>query len=1455
MKMRVSSSRASVYAAVVVTIPIVAFFITLLRSEAEAARKATAHTPAVLANSPGKLSSGQSEARVLGAYGKLPLAFELNMGQSDPHVNYLTRGSGYELFLTPQEAVLALWQPQPPSGSSHRLAKLIRPFDGVNQKASVLRLQLRGANASPEIEGIHELERRANYFTGNDRKNWVTDVPSYERVEYRRIYPGVDLSFYGNQRRLEYDFVVSPGGDSNVIALEFQGSQQKRIDNQGNLILKIPSGKVSFEKPLIYQLNGKGERQEIAGGYLLAKNGEVRFAVSPYDHDRPLVIDPVLNYSTYLGGSASPGDAGLSVAVDTAGNAFVTGVTYSASFPLTTSPATTVGLGTPNAGIATLGGAFVSEIDPTGTKELYFSYLSGDGGEIGNSIAVDPSANTTCMNGVNPGFCVYITGQTFSDDFPVASVVTPYNSTAPTGGAPTTGNAFVTKLNPYVSGATSLLYSSYLASTNAGDLGHGIAVDSSQDAYITGLALSTSGAVPNFPILNGAQTAAPQPAGNAFLTVLKTTASSGALLYSTYLEGNDAGTSSLGVGDIGWAVAVDANKIAYIVGTTPSSDFPNMGSTGTFPNIKGWVSTAPNANASAFVAAVNTTLTGVNSLVYSTYVGGSASELGNGIALGGSGVVYITGQTTSSNFTTTQASGAAGTFPSPASVNGVAFVTKLNTTVNGGPSYSVLLGGTTGDIGNSIQVDGLGNVIVIGTSQSANFPVTPGAFKTALSGSLIGDPFVSKLNPGGNGTADLLYSSYFGGSGATVGSTNFTDQGYGIAVDTLGNAYVTGQTFSTDLPVSAGAFETSLPGGALSAAFVSKLSLIPTVGLAVGSTACSSTAAAPPCSVAFGNQLINTPSAAQNVILTNNTSAAVPVTLPVTVTGANSTDFAAAPGIAGSTPACTASLAPGASCAIQVVFTPTTGASEAASLSVTYTAGVSTNAAAAQLFSLAGTGISPSVTLNPTTTLNFAASQPVGTTSAAQSVTVTNTGNGNLNFTAAPALSGANAGDFAIASGTTCANGGTVIPTANCAINITFTPTATGARTAILTLTDNASNSPQTITITGTGVAAAAVATVTPSAGLAFGNQLVATPSAAQTVTVKNTGNVNLNITAAASFSGTNAADFAIASGTTCTNGAAVTPNSTCVINVTFTPAAAGSRSAALNIADNAAGSPQALALTGTGTINPPAATVSPSTLTFSGQLVTTTSAAQTVTLKNTGGSNLNISVAPSFTGANASDFAVATGTTCTSGAAVAPNATCVINVTFTPPTGAGGSRAAVLNIADNVTGSPQTAAITATAWDFTVTAQPATLTPGSNATIAVAVGSVGGFTGAVTLSCSGTIPQGTCNAPSSPVTAPGSGNVTITTQSSLVPPISTRKPPVSMQQVTLAVFALMLLLALPVARRFRMRLGLAAAAAVLVAVAGCSNKLPTPAGTYPVTITGTSGTVSHAVTVNVTVN
>jgi hypothetical protein len=1338
MKMRVSSSSAGVFVHAFFAVVVGAFlFFPHLQSAAQ--EKAAGNQDR---KASGKALENNSKTKTLDAYKNLPLAFEKNLGQTDSQVQYLTHGSGYELFLTPQEAVLALWQPP---NSAAAQSKFISAAE-LSRKASALRLELEGASSAVAMQGLEQLDRKTNYFRGNDPKKWLANVPSYERVEYRGIYPGIDLAFYGNQRRLEYDYVVSPGADPQKIAFRLKGSDRIRMDARGNLVVTIPSGDVTLEKPVVYQMKN-GERTDVDGAYLLGKDGEVQFAISEYDRTQSLVIDPVLDYSTYLGGSAN-GDLALGVAVDTLGDAFVTGVTFDATFPLTTSPATVVGLGTPDPALATSGGVFVSEINPTGTNELYFTYLSGDGGDVAYSIAVDPVVNATCLNGATPAVCVYVAGQTFSDNFPVASVVTPYNAMAPTGGAPTAGNAFITKLDPYVAGASSLLYSTYLASSNAGDLGHGVAVDATQDAYVTGFALAMPGAPPAFPILNGAQTTLPNAAGNAFLTKFNT--SSGALVYSTYLGGDDlnAGTSTLGIGDVGFAVTVNASDIAYIVGTTPSSNFPNLTSTGTFPSIKGWQTANMNNTAGeAFVAAINTTLTGVNSLIYGTYVGGSTAELGNAIALGTSGIVYATGQTKSADFVLTQTGGTNGKFPSPTNVSGVPFVIQLNTTAGGAPAYSVLIGGNNGDTGNGIQVDTLGNVIVAGLSQSTDFPLTPGAIKPALTGPMNGAGFIAKLNPTITGSAGLLYGSYFGGSG----QPSLPDAINAVALDTLGNAYVSGQTYSlSDFPVSTGAFEnaSALPGGTTSAAFVAKLTLNSV--LAFGTPCTTDFTATPPasCMLTFSStQPEGVTSAPQTFVVTNNTGSNITFTT-LAITGTNSTDFAATGTAVGATPACGATLAATASCGFGVTFTPTTTSGESALLTVPY---------------------------------SFAYGASV-TTSASQ-----------------------------------------------------------------------------TVELAGGGVAANAIVLLTPSTPLNFGTQPVGTTSGAQTVTVKDTGNVNLTFSAAPS---TGSTEFAIASGTTCTTTTPVTPNGTCVINITFTPSATGAQSATLTLTDNGTGSPQTLSLTGTGGASAPTVTLTPSTpLSFSGQLVTTTSTAQTVTVKNTGNATLNITATPTFTGTNASDFAAATGTTCTSGATVAANGTCVIMVTFTPPAGASGNRSATLTIADTATGSPQTLGVSGTAWDFTVSASAVTLTQGASGTINVTVTGLGGFTGAVTLSCASSIPQGGCSAPGTPVTASATGatgTVTVTTKSLVTPPATRKAPPVSpisTPQVVTLLFALLMLLTLPVARRLRTKLGLVGAAALLVVVAGCSSALPTPNGAYNVTVTGTSGAVSHTATAVVTVN
>ena len=283
-------------------------------------------------NSSAKIAKA-NKPQVVEAYGKLPLSFEANQGQSDSRVDFLSRGSGYTLFLTPAEAVLTLRKPV----AAHRESTRHENAEAEETPAvppAVVRMKLVGANPAPRVSGLEELPGRSNYFIGNDPTKWRTDVPHYAKVQYKDVYPGVDLVYYGNQGQLEYDLVVEPGVDPGGIALSFEGVERLRIDAQGDLVLETPDGEIRQHKPLVYQ-EVDGARREIAGNYVLNGGHQVGFQVAAYDASQPLIIDPVLVYSTYLGGTSF--DSGKGIAVNSSGNAYVTGETFSTNFP-TASP-------------------------------------------------------------------------------------------------------------------------------------------------------------------------------------------------------------------------------------------------------------------------------------------------------------------------------------------------------------------------------------------------------------------------------------------------------------------------------------------------------------------------------------------------------------------------------------------------------------------------------------------------------------------------------------------------------------------------------------------------------------------------------------------------------------------------------------------------------------------------------------------------------------------------------------------------------------------------------------------------------------------------------------------------------------------------------------------------------------------------------------------------------------
>jgi len=633
-------------------------------------------------------------------------------------------------------------------------------------------MKLDGASKNPKMAGSAMLAGKSNYFIGNDKSKWHTGVANYKNVKYSAIYPGIDLLYYGtNQRTLEYDFVVSPGADPTKIAILFDGASSLRIGEDGTLIIGVGDGEVVLKAPVTYQMID-GSRLSVDSHFVLKEERRVAFAVGDYDVKEKLVIDPVLSYSTYLGGSGT--EIGYGIAVDSSGNTYVTGNTSSTNFPTTTSP-----LQGTNGGGAT--DVFVTKINIAGNAWVYSTYLGGSSNDYGNGIAVDGSGNAyvtgyssstnfptkSPIQGVNAGSYdvfvtkitaggtalsystylggsgrdqgagiavdgsggAYVTGYTLSTDFPTTANPIQWRNRGKSEG-------FVTKVN---AGGTAWAYSTYLGSTDS-DKGWGIAVDGSGNAYVTGQTYST--AFPTVSPIQGSQAGF----GDAFVT--KVNAGGTAWAYSTYLGGGN------GL-DFGSDIAVDGSGNVYVTGHTRSTNFPTVNP------IQG----ANGGNNDVFVTKINAAGT---ALIYSTYLGGSASDIGGGIVVDGSGNAYVTGYTASTNFPTVNpVQGTNGG-------SGDAFVTKINA---GGTAltYSTYLGGSGNDYGNGIAVDGSGKVYVAGQTTSTNFPT-----KSPIQGANGGgyDAFVTKIastsspaapTPGdfnGDGNSDILWRNAGSGQNA-----------------------------------------------------------------------------------------------------------------------------------------------------------------------------------------------------------------------------------------------------------------------------------------------------------------------------------------------------------------------------------------------------------------------------------------------------------------------------------------------------------------------------------------------------------------------------------------------------------------------------------------------------------------------------------------------------------------
>jgi hypothetical protein len=704
------------------------------------------------------------------AYGRLPLSFEANGGQTSPEVKFFSRGDGYGLYLTAHEAVLRLRSAeragrndrgddslaghsghQPLAHTRERGTNNLRPAIR-NPQWSVLRMSLAGANERAGVEGLEEQPGKSNYFIGRDASRWRTNVASYTRVRYAGVYPGVDLEYYGNQRQLEYDFRVAPGASPDRIRFVFRGAKHVSVDAEnGDLRIETEGGELRQHKPFVYQ-EIDGGRKEIEGHYapLDAPKSKRRtpdsqlvgFEVAEYDRTQPLVIDPVLSYSTYLGGTS--GETIESIAVDSFGNAYVTGFTTSTDFP-TQNPLQPASGGSSD--------SFVTKLNATGTARLYSTYLGGIGNDEGSSIAVDANGNA------------YVTGDTQANDFPTTA-----GAFQPAFGGGTT-DAYVTKLNPT---GSALVYSTYLGG-GVDETGFGLALDAAGNAYVTGNTTST-----NFPTITGAFQPANSGAGDAFVTKLN--AAGSALMYSTFLGGTNT--------EAGNDIAVDALGNAYLTGVTFSTDFPVQGA---FQPASGGVN-------DAFVTKLNAAGT---ALVYSTYLGGGDREFGEGIALDASGNAYVAGATESTNFPTQNPFQAANA--GSAGVSDV-FVTKFNA-AGSALVYSTYLGGNLQDSGTEVAVDSHGNAYIVGETVSPDFPVQDAFQATPPSGD---DAFVTKLNAAGSA---LVYSTYLGGSSGSAATS--------VSLDPVGNAYVAGGTTSNNFPVTTGASQTAISG--TQDAFVSRL--------------------------------------------------------------------------------------------------------------------------------------------------------------------------------------------------------------------------------------------------------------------------------------------------------------------------------------------------------------------------------------------------------------------------------------------------------------------------------------------------------------------------------------------------------------------------------------------------------------------------------------------------------
>ncbi len=681
---------------------------------------------------------------------RVPISFEVNVGQIEPNVRYVERNPHYDLFLKSSEAVFKLTTPGQgtnadcgsrvgkPAPRAMGASPVPNALQCLNDSSSAtLRLHLVGTTHNVSPEGVKPVASYSNYLIGNDPRKWRMHVPHFAEVWYPSVYPGVDLVYHGNDGRLEYDFVVAPHARADRIAFSIDGIDTKshlRQDANGDLVISVGEQHMLVQKPQLYQGQsclkdvGHDTCHAIDGGEFVVRQlssaeTQISFALPRYDHSQTLVIDPVVAFSTFLGAGGGP----EAMTLDSAGNIYMVGSTASTTLPVSADAFQKNLAGNSN--------LFIMKLNNDASEILYATYLGGSSTDYAGGIALDSAGS------------IYVTGQTYSTDFPLMHPFQSQNSSA---------SAFLSKLSP---DGSSLVYSTYLGGSPPTSSANGIAVDASDEATIVGYTYDT-----NFPTVNAFQPQHANDNGDTDAFVTKFAADGASLVFSTYLGGNS--------GDLSAGLTLDPSGNIYLTGITASSDFPvTPGAYQTTP------SSTPGAG-NSFLSEFSPT----GSIVYSTYVPGGQTTA---IAVNSSGNAFVTGSASKALPVT------AGAFQT-SEVGADAFVTEFNST-GSGLIYSTFLGGDDVDTANAIALDSSNNVYVTGQTSSLNFPLKLPVQTTLYSG--VPDSFVSELNSTGSA---LLFSTFLGG-GAETGSGS--QQGTAIAVDSAGNIYVGGGTDEPDFPI------------------------------------------------------------------------------------------------------------------------------------------------------------------------------------------------------------------------------------------------------------------------------------------------------------------------------------------------------------------------------------------------------------------------------------------------------------------------------------------------------------------------------------------------------------------------------------------------------------------------------------------------------------------------------